>query len=567
MATIIDALLVTLALDPKDFKKGAKEVQDTLDKTGKSAKKPSDALEAAGKKGAEAMGKFRNELLRTAAAFIGLKAIQSFVSSVTQSDAALGRMSNNVGMSTEALSAWEGVARRAGGTADGMAGDIKGLVQQVSRFSLTGEGGEAFKYFRAIGVAVTDASGKIRPMSDVLLEVADKFQGMDPAKAQALGAGMGFSEGTINVLMQGRAALRAMLDEQAKANVRTPEDTKNAIARQNAWRLLTDTFNRLATNILNVVTPALVGLMDFIRNNAGTSATLLGAVAVAMTSMSLTRFAGVISSLGQLSTAFAGAAGNSGALMAIMGRLGLLGAVGLGSYGLAKLALEKTGITDALGDLGAYEGTHDAISMAGGYVPGTVKGLGNMGKKGASSGAGGGSPEQAAYLKSLEKQFGLPAGLLDSIWVQESSRGKNKGSSTAGAMGDFQQMPATAKAYGIVDRMDFGQSAMGAARMFSDLLKQYKGNLPMAIAAYNEGSGNLAKRGMGNLPMETAKYIPSVMNRMGGGAQGGNTNSTTVSVGKLEVHTAATDAQGIARELPAAIQNQQYALQANTGLQ
>ncbi|GAN62586.1 hypothetical protein AA0313_2337 [Acetobacter indonesiensis NRIC 0313] len=46
-----------------------------------------------------------------------------------------------------------------------------------------------------------------------------------------------------------------------------------------------------------------------------------------------------------------------------------------------------------------------------------------------------------AFLGRLEKQYGLPNGLLDGMWAQESSRGLNAVPSKAGVLGDFQIMP------------------------------------------------------------------------------------------------------------------------------
>lgn len=562
MATIIDALMVTLGLDPKAFKKGAKEADDAQGKLNKTINKGQTDAEKAGRKAAEQMGKFRNEVLKTTAALVSLSVIKQFVATITQSDIALGKMAANANTTVGEMSAMKVAADAAGSSGESLANSLQGIAETVTRFSATGQGGESLKYFRALKIRVDDGNRGLRDTKDIALDAADALSKMSAPQAQVMGKGMGFSADDINFLRQGRAVVKDFYDEAAKANTRTPEDVKNALERRKAWVLLTETFSRLATDILNKLSPALVWLADFVRDHAGVTATLIGGVTLALTTLSLVRFAGVISQLGMLSTAIAGAAGSSGALMALLGRLGLLGAVGIGSYEVAKLVLEKTGITDAIGDGGFYEGSHDPIDMAGGYVPGTVKGLGNRGGKGGGSGPA----DKEAYLSSLEKQFGLPAGLLDSVWKQESGRGKNK-LSRAGAKGDFQFMDKTAAQYGVLDSNDFGQSAMGAARMYRDLLKQYKGNLPMALAGYNWGSGNLAAGGMGNLPAETQGYIRNIMGSMRGGNQvAGNTSSAETHIGQIVVHTPATDAHGLARDLRQALQHQGLALQANQGL-
>ncbi len=136
--------------------------------------------------------------------------------------------------------------------------------------------------------------------------------------------------------------------------------------------------------------------------------------------------------------------------------------------------------------------------------------------------SGGGSHSE--LFASLESKYRLPAGLLDSVWAQESSRGKHM-LSPAGAKGHFGFMDATAKEYGVSDPNDLGQSAGGAAAKLSHLLGMYGGNLDLALAAYNWGEGNLAKKTLGSAPSETKNYISEVEGRMPG-----YTQNTTINV-------------------------------------
>lgn len=114
---------------------------------------------------------------------------------------------------------------------------------------------------------------------------------------------------------------------------------------------------------------------------------------------------------------------------------------------------------------------------------------------------------------SLEKEYGLPSGLLNSVMMAESS-GDASAVSPKGAQGLFQFMPDTAKAYGI-NPLDPYEASRGAAMKFRDLSKQYGGDVPMMLAAYNWGDGNLARNGFNNLPKETSDYIAKVQSGMG----------------------------------------------------
>lgn len=116
-------------------------------------------------------------------------------------------------------------------------------------------------------------------------------------------------------------------------------------------------------------------------------------------------------------------------------------------------------------------------------------------------------------LNKLEGQYGLPAGLLDSVWAAESGRGRAM-LSPKGAQGHFQFMPATAKQYGLQDPNDLTQSATAAARMLSDLMAQSGGDVQKALAGYNWGIGNVQRKGMDAAPAETRNYIAKVTGNM-----------------------------------------------------
>lgn len=118
------------------------------------------------------------------------------------------------------------------------------------------------------------------------------------------------------------------------------------------------------------------------------------------------------------------------------------------------------------------------------------------------------SNEHLMMLANLENQFGIPQGLLAKQQQAESNFNPNA-VSPVGARGIAQFMPATAKQYGI-DPTDPIQSSQGQARMMSELLTKYKGDVPSALAAYNWGQGNVDKKGLQNAPEETRNYIAKI---------------------------------------------------------
>lgn len=98
----------------------------------------------------------------------------------------------------------------------------------------------------------------------------------------------------------------------------------------------------------------------------------------------------------------------------------------------------------------------------------------------------------------IEAKYNLPAGTLSAIHMIESRGNARAYNKSTGATGGFQFLAGTAKQYGVKDRYDLAQSAEGAGKYMSYLLKLFKGELEKAVRAYHAGEGNVMKgKGIG----------------------------------------------------------------------
>jgi soluble lytic murein transglycosylase-like protein len=108
-------------------------------------------------------------------------------------------------------------------------------------------------------------------------------------------------------------------------------------------------------------------------------------------------------------------------------------------------------------------------------------------------------------------QHNIDVELLASV-VKAESGGHPDAVSRAGARGLMQLMPATAHALGVKDVGQPDQNIAGGAAYLDALLRRYKNDLSLALAAYNAGPGAV-DRYHGVPPFrETRAYVARVEN-------------------------------------------------------
>ena len=113
-------------------------------------------------------------------------------------------------------------------------------------------------------------------------------------------------------------------------------------------------------------------------------------------------------------------------------------------------------------------------------------------------------------IAAAATRHNLDPALLAAVAKQESGFNP-RAQSRVGAKGLMQLMDATARGLGVQDPFDPAQSLEGGARFLGGLLRQFDGDVRLALAAYNAGPGAVHRYGGVPPYQETQRYVPKVL--------------------------------------------------------
>ena len=116
-------------------------------------------------------------------------------------------------------------------------------------------------------------------------------------------------------------------------------------------------------------------------------------------------------------------------------------------------------------------------------------------------------------IEEAATAYGLDPVLVRAVIATESAFDP-MAVSKAGAQGLMQLMPALAEEMGVSDAFDPRENIMAGTRYLSALLDDHDGNVPLALASYNAGPGNVALyHGIPPFP-ETHRYVQTITQRV-----------------------------------------------------
>lgn len=299
MATIIDTFIVKLGLDSSDLSKKGGDATKSLKSLESQGAKTEQGVSKIGKTSKEAasgVGELTKAFAGLLAVLGGAAALRAFIEDTIDSNAALSRLSKNLGVSVEDITAWGQAVEGLGGSAKGLQGTLSMLSQSQTELRLTGQS-SLIPYFSSLGVAMAGVGGQARPVNDILLDLSDRFSKLDRPTANNLGKMMGIDQDTLNLLLLGRKEVELTIKRQKEHNAVTKAQAEESAKLQKSLIALRQGFTALGRDLLQQASPAiekflaiLTSLSSWIQTNREFIKDLgiiLGVVAAGLTAVSI----------------------------------------------------------------------------------------------------------------------------------------------------------------------------------------------------------------------------------------------------------------------------------------
>lgn len=182
--------------------------------------------------------------------------IMSEVKNLTAVADELGKIADRIGADAPKLQSWAVASKLAGGSVQSFYGTAERLGGELQRIAVTGKS-RLLPFFESMGVATLDAAGKARDVFDVLTDVAEAVEGMDKATSSGMLKRLQLDEGTIGLLQMGKKGMQDLIRYERELGVFQKEDTVIAANYNDAMDRLTRSLNMTFLPVMRMFAPVL----------------------------------------------------------------------------------------------------------------------------------------------------------------------------------------------------------------------------------------------------------------------------------------------------------------------
>ena len=273
MPSLLETFVFVFEADTKSVKKGVDEGKRMSDELAKKF----EGLDATANKVGTAFLELAKNAGKAAASLVALSTMKRIIADTTAHTFEVRQQAKALAISTEALSVWQNSVVTAGGTAEGATQSLAGLQQkliELSRFpgGMTPDG---FMLHR-LGLSTADMHRGIADPMSAMEKLSSTFSGLTAVQQQFVGKRLGFDQGTIALLAEGRRAMDEHIARMKALGVVTQQQAEAAAAFRNQQKELGIELETGAREIVTAILPALTWmlkkveqLVDFLRTHRG----------------------------------------------------------------------------------------------------------------------------------------------------------------------------------------------------------------------------------------------------------------------------------------------------------
>lgn len=217
---IMDSFYILFEADAKSLNKG-------LDESDKKTEDLTKKLSTADKMAGTVGNSFKDLIVTAGGAMLAIasfSAIQSSIASTIEYGARLGDLNNILDISVEDLDAWGKAVQLNGGVTEEFFGTLNTMSADLAMISTKGTS-RMLPFWKELGIQLKDVHGNMRPVMELLPELADKFEKMSKQESLGMGKKLGLDQGTIAMLQQGRRYVEDQINQMKEMGVLTKDQT------------------------------------------------------------------------------------------------------------------------------------------------------------------------------------------------------------------------------------------------------------------------------------------------------------------------------------------------------
>lgn len=274
------------------FKTDAGDVEEGVEKATGATDKLEESIGGADKGSAELGKKFNTLATKAVAAFGSVFAVTQLIAGargVANQSTELGVLADILGESSAEITNWGRAVENMGGSSEAFQGTLRGLNASLTD-ALVGGPNDASKALGILGLSAIDSNGMLKSTLDLLPEIAGEFSKLTRTDALALGNMLGLDEGTILLMSQGEAGVRALVARQREMNVVTDQDTEALRLFNAKWNEYLNLAGDVGATTLVTILPALemvekamIAVSDWVAGNGDLVITFFKGAAVVAT--------------------------------------------------------------------------------------------------------------------------------------------------------------------------------------------------------------------------------------------------------------------------------------------